>query len=78
MRIYMDMSYMLHIRNVVFGVTQRELADIAGTKQATVSRWESGELFPDQEQMARIRDTAIERGLDWSDSWFFELPETAA
>lgn len=63
-----------HIRRNVFQLTQAPFAEIAGTTQASVSRWENGELSPDQREMARIRDAARERGIEWDDSLFFELP----
>ncbi|WP_157961757.1 helix-turn-helix transcriptional regulator [Acuticoccus kandeliae] len=58
--------------------TQGDLAEIAGTNQATVSRWEKGVLHPDLPQLARIRDAVRERGLEWDDRWFFELPAAPA
>lgn len=67
-----------HIRQNILGVSQAELARVAGTTQSTVSRWESGEMEPDREQMAAIRKAAIDRGIQWQDSWFFEPPSTEA
>ena len=79
MRINIDMNRMLHIRKQVFGVTQAEMAVIAGTRQATVSRWEAGVLNPDLSHLQRIRDAACERGLEWNDAVFFEpLPAQEA
>lgn len=63
-----------HIRKVVLGLSQTELAGIASTTQATVSRWEAGELEPDRDQLARIRDAVKARDLPWNDGWFFEAP----
>lgn len=68
---------MLRIRKSVFGVLQKEFADIAGTSQGTVSKWEAGELAPDRDQLEKIRKEAIRRELDWDDSWFFETPPLA-
>ena len=65
-----------HIRQSVFGMSQASFGELAGTTQATVSRWENGELEPDREQLNRIRAAAAERGFDWDDSWFFEVPPT--
>lgn len=53
------------------------MAKIADTTQATVSRWEKGELEPDRDQLAMIRDEAVKKGRNWSDLWFFEVPETS-
>jgi len=63
-----------HIRKVILGVNQADFAAIAGVNQATVSRWEKGELEPRREDLAKIRHAARERGLIWDDSWFFEPP----
>lgn len=63
-----------HIRQTIFDVSQAAFAEIAGTTQASVSRWESGEQTPDLEEMARIRQAAVNRGVTWDDRWFFELP----
>jgi len=62
--------------NVFDGISQASFGEIAGTTQATVSRWETGELSPNSEQMGRIRAEANKRGLSWNDQWFFESPET--
>jgi DNA-binding transcriptional regulator YiaG len=73
------MSPILQLRKRVFGISQAELASIANTSQGTVSKWEAGELEPDREQLALIRSAAHERGLEWSDAWFFEpAPNEAA
>jgi len=63
-----------HIRRNVFGLSQTAFADIAGTTQASVSRWENGELEPGREEMAKIRKRAMQVG-HWDDRWFFEVPE---
>lgn len=66
------MQPLLFIRKTVFGLTQQEMAEVAGARQATISRWERGELEPDRDQMGRIRDEAARRGIEWKDEWFFE------
>lgn len=68
------MTAIEHIRRSVLQLSQAELARIASTSQATVSRWEAGELKPDISQMAAIRAEAKRRGIDWQDVWFFEAP----
>lgn len=60
-----------HIRKEILKVSQAELATLTGVTQATVSRWESGELEPDRKDMKVIRDTAIERGAQWDDNLFW-------
>jgi transcriptional regulator with XRE-family HTH domain len=67
-----------HIRKHIFEVSQVAFAGIAGTTQATVSRWERGELEPGRDQLALIREEALRRNINWSDQWFFDLPEAKA
>ena len=62
---------MLHIRKQVLKMSQAEMAALTETSQATVSRWETGELEPDRAQMETIREAAKQRGLAWDDAWFF-------
>lgn len=72
------MNALLHIRKKVFAVSQAEMAEIAGARQATVSRWETGALEPSRDQMNLIREEALRRGIVWNDSWFFAVPDEAA
>lgn len=65
------MTQLRFIRCQVFKVTQADMAMIAGTRQATVSRWEHNKLRPSLEHLLRIRAEANRRGLNWNDSWFF-------
>ena len=66
-----------HIRKRLFDVSQTAFGEIAGTTQASVSRWEQGTQEPSQSEMQRIRDEAVLRGIDWNDRWFFETPSTS-
>lgn len=69
------------IRLHIFKIGQAEMAGIAGVSQATVSRWETGELEPGREQMAAIRAAAAERTSIWRDEWFFDassIPQEGA
>ncbi len=59
------------IRTTIFKIRQDEMAGIADTSQATVSRWEKGDLVPDLQQMSAIRAEARSRGIKWKDDWFF-------
>ena len=72
------MNQIAHIRLQVLKIPQWKLAEITNTTQATVSRWETGELHPDRQQMDAIRHTAFERGIEWDDRWFFEIPNQVA
>lgn len=63
-----------HIRRNILKLKQDEFAEIAGTSQGTVSRWETGGLEPDRSQMDRIRSEVFRRGLPWDDGWFFQAP----
>jgi hypothetical protein len=75
---YTPMHPIEHIRKRVLGLNQAAFAVIAGVTQATVSRWESGELEPGREELGRIRDEARARGIAWDDRWFFEPPNASA
>lgn len=72
------MNAIRHIRKSVLSLTQAEMAMIAEVSQGTVSKWEKGEANPGRDEMANIRKAAIDRGLSWDDSWFFETPAEAA
>lgn len=74
MRICIGMNTMFHIRTAILGVSQAQMAEIAGVAQPTVSRWETGELSPGLDEMARIRAYAKAHKIKWTDRLFFELP----
>ena len=69
------MSALRHIRKTVLGLSQAGFAAVAQVSQGTVSKWENAELNPNMDEMARIREAAMARGVAWDDSWFFETPE---
>jgi transcriptional regulator with XRE-family HTH domain len=71
-RIYANMNTMARIRKQLFRETQSAFGAIARTSQATVSRWETGELDPTLDQLCRIRAEARRRRLPWKDAWFFQ------
>jgi transcriptional regulator with XRE-family HTH domain len=60
------------VRVRLFAITQQEMADIAGVRQPTVSRWERDLLQPNLDALSRIRREALRRGLRWNDRLFFE------
>ncbi|MEJ0012830.1 MAG: helix-turn-helix transcriptional regulator [Bauldia sp.] len=66
------MSPIRDIRQHVLQLTQKELADLTGVKQPTVSRWESGLLQPSHNALRRIRAEAIRRRQSWDDAWLFD------
>lgn len=61
------------IRTKLFNLSQVDFAALIGRTQASVSRWESGGPFTN-EDMAAIRAAASERNLVWDDRYFFEQP----
>ena len=71
------MHPMEHIRRNVLGVTQSELAEIAKVNQGTVSRWENGDAEPRREELERIRNAVLAKGLPWDSDWFFHIPDSA-
>lgn len=68
-----NMNPVKYIRTEVFGVSQSELARLLGRHHSRVNRWERAGYFPTHVQM-RVRKLAMQRGIDWQDSWFFEIP----
>lgn len=70
------MNAVKFIRTKVLKLEQAPFAVIAGVSQPTVSRWEAPDIKnsePNREEMDRIRNAAIARGLEWNDSWFFQI-----
>ena len=67
------MNPLLHIRTAILGMTQTEMAMVAGVRQGTVSRWERNKLDPARSHLVRIRAEAARRGMVWHDRWFFEV-----
>ena len=39
-----------------YGVTQAQLADAMGVDQAVISRWESGKVSPNAENLAKLKE----------------------
>lgn len=76
MQIRIDgMNQFEHIRVNVFGCkSQAEFAEVIGVSQPTISRIEAGQFQPNQAILRAIRQAAMDRGHDWSDSLLFELP----
>src|SRR3546814_20212898 len=70
----MPMNTIKNIRTNVFRESQYAFALIAGVTQGTISRWEKGSREPELEQMKRIREEAMARGIDWNDALFFDVP----
>lgn len=65
---------MRHIRRQVLRLTQANMGSLIGVSQATISRWESGELKPSHDHLSAIRAQAHKQRVEWNDEWFFEAP----
>ena len=59
-------------RRKALGLSQDELAEMAGTNQGQISRYENGESIP----MADVLE-ALARGLDCSADWLLGLTDNA-
>jgi transcriptional regulator with XRE-family HTH domain len=66
----MRMTIMRTVRERL-GLRQTEMAAVAGVSQATISRWETGSLEPNRQELERIRGEALRRGVEWDDALFF-------
>lgn len=67
------------IREHVFGVdTQDAFAALLGYRQATISRFETGEQPLSTKAQERIRQLARRRKVTWDNNWFFEVPKSVA
>ena len=65
------------IRTRLFGVSQKELAEVAGTTQGSLSRVEKGESDLRHSHLSKIRSAAIQRFGDlWNDRMLFDPIET--
>jgi transcriptional regulator with XRE-family HTH domain len=49
------MNTMKQLRREVLHLTQAQLAELTGVTQATVSRWENGDLSPSLDELRRIK-----------------------
>jgi transcriptional regulator with XRE-family HTH domain len=61
------------VRRKIFGLTQDEMAAVAGVSRPRISRYETSDP-PPYEVLQRIRAEAKARGLSFSGDWFFEVP----
>jgi len=68
------MNALEHIRKNILKLSQAGMAELVGANQATISRWEKGELQPSLAQMNAIREKAKADNIWWDDRWFFEAP----
>lgn len=51
-------------------LSQEEIAEICGVRQATISRWEAGRGEPDRVQLHRLRKAMHKRGIEFNNEWF--------
>ena len=58
----MKANEVMRVRRLELGLTQREIADRVGVTEATVSRWESGDI----RNMRRDKIASLARALDIS------------
>lgn len=70
----MVMKPIKFIRKHIFKLTQAEFGLMLGIKQSVVSDMEKSGIVTMGHQIT-IREEAARRGMQWSDSWFFEMPE---
>ena len=68
------MTPSIFIRKHVLRMTQEQLAAELCVTQTTTCRWDKGGAFPSWAQI-KIREIGRAKRSDWSDSWFFEVPE---
>ena len=64
-----QLNMMRFLRKKVLRMTQEEMAELTGVNQATVSRWETGDLEPSIGQIRLVREAAIAAGVEWNDRW---------
>lgn len=65
-----------YIREQIFCVeTQGQFGDLLGVTQETISRYETGALRLNVQAQDRIRKLAAERGIDWDNNWFYDIPQ---
>lgn len=62
-------SRVVKARKELLGLKQRELADVLGLQDITISRWERGESQPDMENLR-----ALAKIVGKPIGWFFEEP----
>lgn len=72
------MGPLYRVRKEILKLTQAEIAEVAKTRQATVSRWERGELEPSRDQLALVLEYARVHGIDLTPADFFGLDESAS
>ena len=68
----MDIKEVLKKRRIALGLTLKDVADAVGVSEATVSRWESGDIA----NMKRDRIEALSRVLDISPLVILGRPES--
>ena len=67
----MKANEVMRVRRLELGLTQKEIADRVGVTEATVSRWESGDI----KNMKRNKIAALARALDISPAVLMDWEE---
>lgn len=67
----MKANDVMKVRRLELGLTQKEVADRCGVTEATVSRWESGDI----KNMRRDKIAALARALDISPAVLMDWEE---
>ncbi len=61
------------VRRRLLGLTQVDFARLTKVAQATVSRWESGELAPTLSAVTLAKAAVLDRGFSWNDAWLDQI-----
>jgi len=68
------MNPVIYIRKNILNLTQENFSKCLDVTQPTIHRWEGSGIIPAQHQR-KIRELAVQKGINWHDSWFFSIPD---
>jgi transcriptional regulator with XRE-family HTH domain len=69
------MNALLFIRKHVLRTLQGDIAAITQVAPSTVSRWEAGQIQPNLDEIARLREACLHRVGAWDEDWLFDPPD---